>query len=63
MRKLGLDPGFGNLTVAEIQNGKMVTATVASVVGIGSTEIGALNLAGVAKLAGPTSPTWSGSRE
>lgn len=49
MRKIGLDPGFGNLSVAEVRKGKVATVTVASVVGIGSTDIGALNLAGVSR--------------
>lgn len=49
IRKLGIDPGFGNMTIAEIQDGNIVTATTPSVVGVGTTEIGALSMAGITK--------------
>lgn len=49
IRKIGLDPGFGGLKVAEIQDGQIVTHHLPSVVGVGSTDAGALNLAGVVR--------------
>lgn len=49
LRKLGFDPGFGNVTAAEVRGKEIVTATVPSVVGIGTVSTGALNMVGVTK--------------
>jgi hypothetical protein len=49
IRKLGLDPGFGNVNVAEVQNGEITAVGIPSVVGIGSMDAGALTLAGVVR--------------
>jgi hypothetical protein len=47
VRNVALDPGFGGAKAAEVQNGEIKVVTVPSVVGIGSTEVGMLDLAGV----------------
>ncbi len=49
IRKLGLDPGFGGIKVAEVVGSKIRGYMLPSVVGIGTTETGALNLAGVVR--------------
>jgi plasmid segregation protein ParM len=48
-RLIGLDPGFGGVKVAEVQAGEMHTHHVPSVVGVGTTDAGALSLAGVVR--------------
>jgi hypothetical protein len=47
VRKIGLDPGFGGVKAAEVRGGQIETCVVPSVVGVGSTDSGALNLTGV----------------
>jgi hypothetical protein len=47
MRYLALDPGFGAMKAAEVQNDEIAVATVPSVVGQGATDLGLLDLAGV----------------
>ena len=55
LRKIGCDPGFGGVKVAEVRRTAdgsgdgIETHVVPSVVGVGSTEVGALNLAGVVR--------------
>lgn len=59
VRKVGLDPGFGGVKVAEVQmralpeaggfGPVMVTQVVPSVVGVGTTDEGGLSLAGVVR--------------
>jgi hypothetical protein len=47
VRKIGLDPGFGGVKAAEVRGQQIETCVVPSVVGVGSTDSGALNLTGV----------------
>lgn len=52
IRKIGFDPGFGNVNAAEViqnENGQLdlATCTISSVVGVGSTDAGALSLTGI----------------
>jgi len=49
LRKIGCDPGFGGVKVAEVRGDAIEARVVPSVVGVGSTEAGALNLAGVVR--------------
>jgi len=49
VRKLGWDPGFGGNKLAEITDGELRTFVLPSVVGVGETDAGALNLAGVVR--------------
>jgi len=49
MRKLGWDPGFGGNKIAEVVDGEVRAFVMPSVVGVGDTDAGALNLAGVAR--------------
>lgn len=49
VRKIGLDPGFGGVKVAEIVENRIATLTLPSVVGVGSTDTGALDLAGITR--------------
>lgn len=44
--KIGLDPGYGSIKVAMV-NGKVDTFSLPSVVGVGVTEAGAIDLAGL----------------
>ncbi len=44
MRVIGLDPGFGGIKVAAIEEGTLRTAHVPAVVGVGSTDLGLLSL-------------------
>lgn len=57
--KLGLDPGFGNVTAANV-NGKVNVVTKPSVVGVGTMDTGALNVAGVTKSRRTDVPTVVG---
>lgn len=57
--KLGLDPGFGNITAANV-NGNVATVTRPSVVGVGTMDTGALNMAGVTKSRRTDAPTVVG---
>jgi len=41
---IGLDPGFGGIKVAAVENGELRTAHVPAVVGVGSTDLGLLSL-------------------
>jgi hypothetical protein len=47
VRKISCDPGHNGTRVAEVQSDQIITAMVDSVVGVGSMDTGALNLAGV----------------
>lgn len=47
MRHIALDPGFGGFKAAEIFGGQIAVVTVPSVVGVGTTDLGLLDLAGV----------------
>ena len=49
IRKIGLDPGFGGLKVAEVQGDQIVSQHLPSVVGVGTTDAGALSLVGVVR--------------
>ena len=47
IRNISLDPGFGGFKAAEVQGDQVRVVTVPSVVGVGSTDLGLLDLAGV----------------
>lgn len=47
IRNIALDPGFGAIKVAEVDNGQFHVVQVPSVVGVGSVDVGLLDLAGV----------------
>jgi len=49
VRKVGCDPGFGGMKVAEVLDGAMRAYVVPSVVGVGTTDEGGLSLAGVVR--------------
>lgn len=57
--RLGLDPGFGNVTCA-IAGDNPITVTESSVVGIGSMEVGAIHMFGVTKARRTDTPTVVG---
>ena len=44
MSIIGLDPGFGGIKVAAIQEGTLTTAHIPAVVGVGSTDLGLLSI-------------------
>lgn len=48
IRTIALDPGFGGFKAAEVQRDAVKVVTIPSVVGTGSTDLGMLDLAGVA---------------
>jgi len=47
IRDIALDPGFGGFKAAEVQAGEIKVRAMPSVVGVGDTDIGMLDLAGV----------------
>lgn len=49
IRLIGLDPGASAVRAGEAREGEVATACVASVVGVGATDTGALSLAGVGR--------------
>lgn len=49
VRLIGLDPGASAVRASEVRDGSIVTSIVPSVVGVGSMNVGALNLAGVGR--------------
>ena len=49
MTVIGLDPGFGGIKVAAIEEGTLRTAHVPAVVGVGSTDLGLLSLGGLTR--------------
>jgi len=48
-RLIGLDPGFGGVKLAEVQDHDIVTSVLPSVVGVGTLDSGALSLGGVVR--------------
>ena len=50
LRKIGLDPGFSTIKLAEVQNGAVRTFVMPSTVGLGAATESAVGLAGVVKL-------------
>ena len=49
MTVIGLDPGFGGIKAAAIEEGTLHTAHVPAVVGVGSTDLGLLSLGGLTR--------------
>lgn len=50
LRKLGVDPGFGNVKVGEVQHGSIATFTLPSQVGIARARKDGLTLSGVVRV-------------